>query len=1448
MIPQITELNFPSYATISTATVNFNDMGDKTISAQIEIDGSIRPNFSYDWEVEFKGERYIHPIRIPQALKDDTSICSKIDLVFQHKTIYELKRYYFVELASTQAGTPIADKYIAMLGLSLKDFIIAFQNVLDFYFQGDIEIDLNPQYETTDERAFMNISYSYIWDVLQQIYEVYGVRWDIVGNKIRVGYDKDNLTNVFSYGYETGLLSIERQVQSQDIRNLLLGRGGSTNLPTYYFKNAPEGSVYASDPDAIPELANIPFTELRGKTFRDYVKGWKAAHYNGQPMAEPTEAYTKGYTDGKFNPIEYVKDDVSIAKYGELLGGLDNNNEIYPSIQNYVDDKIGLINEVVEVEQVLTDAIDNGDSDSSTQIISPNEPETLVGSVWINNVSTLRLNYNFTIKNGYKGTILLDEPPIVTPTYFVLEGTGREVPKNNVNIVRGWSLANKSTGDIISWAEAENTDPSLEKKPWNTDALLNLPSASYTFTIITNIYYHTNAFFGDNSPYGWRIVITQPLQDITVLQSRFSDDATEFWKPTFNIWIKNIWGTERYPEETEKEYAERVWLPILGTDGQEGMVVFSSGWLSQSSDWDFKIIKGGFAYDNTKSYNGVPSHWRLTLQKTDAELEATGLYIPNANTNANAIAGDTFFFTGIEMQQQYVEWAEERLDIDKESKLSKVSEIQPAWVVKLDKVRVNTLMEGETIPIIDELQIGANLYLQDHRFIGGNMDMIELNIQSITYTYGAEIIPDVELVLSNDVVVTKTTIQTIQGEITSLSNRIVNATQIANIVRKIGDSLYLRKDGMADVSNSETTFRKSIQSEDFREGGFGGAGWSIYRDKNGNTVAEVDRLFVRQDLNINEIVANQTSYIGGKEIISAAAIECTAVVKDEDNDFYRCYFDTKLGSNVNRFKVGDIAYSEDFTFIQPLPEVIEFETPIDIENMGEITISIDGVGFRIYDILVQGPISAGDSLRFSTVDSTLEHPEQGPLQCLVENVDAANADYEYTSPEKPYSVIKFYKRLVEAVGDNWIDLSNSEVNGSGIPAAGDTIIHYGNIEDENRQYVIIRDVIGGGYDRMLSDLNSVDATGTEYYFAGRMNNGTPRWFVGNKKGEYAEWKDGKLKIKGKLEVGSDVGGATVVDGGLVTAETISLGSEGTIKAGVTGGGESDDDVRFWAGVPYEQRALAPFRVLQDGSLHATKAYIEGEVHANSGTFKGTVNATDGVFYGSIAEPPKSITGSVTLSFETGFNFAGTVAENEVYYINLPTDKKHNGVRCTIINTGQTNGYFDIRTANAEAFIYTSKKENMLNVKYVYLYGVGEVRLRAIVDATGTLRWYIENHNEFGYEWSSKAFSNALPNPQIRVIDIFELNNKSMTLIQCADGNTPSIQSYSAEGVWWTIEFATSRSGHAKKYGVIAQSKWPLYNYWTKNLTDTTFQVGFDNTGIITTEGGACTVIVFEYDY
>lgn len=1102
MIPDIKELNFPSYATLSQATASLNDMSEPVITTQVKIDGSIKPDFSFDWEIEFMGEKYIHPIHTPQAHKDNSSICSKIDLTFQNWVVYELKRNYFVQLATVNAGTAIPDKYITPLGLNVTDFVTAFQEVLDYYYNGTIKIQLNPDIEYSKDRAFINISYSYLWDVLKEFYNVYGIRWYIMGFTIYVGYPAPEISHIFEYGYNKGLISIERQVQDADIRNSLIGRGGSTNLPKYYFKNAPKGSLYASDPDAIPELANIYFTELRSITFRNYVQGWKtnpnrdtqdgaiAIEAYDEVRGEYDYAYKMGHEDAKFDPIEYVRDDLSIAKYGLLNGGLENNDDIYPSIQNISLDNIGLVNEIVAVEPIVSDNID--EAVNSDSILS-NIPD-LVSTQTLEAQKTKQIlvQYQFEIKENYRGTLSFDtalsakkfgiyDAPISTEynpdePWLVLLTKDIEV-----------SIYNATTGNYHNNG-------------------VNLPQGLYVLGISCTV---KNTFpitaGGANDMYA-PVDVTLAVNNIKLITSRFSETGEE-WKPTFDIWIKNIWQTEKLETETNEEYADRVWLPILGTEGREAMVTFSSGWLASSEGWEFKIVEGGYAYDTSKSYNGVPSHWRLTLQKSDAELKATDKYIPNMGMQA--MAGDTFFFTAIDMQHQYVLYAEQRIFDWLKQALQKTKDIQPTWITKLDKIRINTLEPEDTALIIKSLQVGALIRFNDSRFTEG---VISRYIQSITYNYSDKIIPDVEVVLSDKVLPADNPVQKIQGQVDLLSAQIARPSSAwINQLRQVFDAIYLRKDGVEDTSKSPTLFQSIVKSNNFRSGMIGGTGWGIYRDMNGNSVAEFDQVKARQTFTANDIVKNEIKHQGGDVIYSAASIEVSRV--EEGDDCYDCYFDRRQGAKANLFAIDDIALS----------------TTFDPKN----------------------------------------------------------------------NFINSYKCRVLEVGEDYIRLSGKEKMGEGIPTVGDTIIHYGNYTDENRQFVIVRSVIGGGCDYMLSGLNAVNSFGKEYYFAGRKDGDTPRWFVGDYEGDYAEWYDGIMKIKGKLEVGSDVGGATVVEGGLVTAETISLGSEGVIKAGSTGVGTSDGDVRFWAGATYENRELAPYRVLQDGRVYAKSGVFAGFVQSGT---------------------------------------------------------------------------------------------------------------------------------------------------------------------------------------------------------------------------------------------------------
>ncbi len=61
---------------------------------------------------------------------------------------------------------------------------------------------------------------------------------------------------------------------------------------------------------------------------------------------------------------------------------------------------------------------------------------------------------------------------------------------------------------------------------------------------------------------------------------------------------------------------------------------------------------------------------------------------------------------------------------------------------------------------------------------------------------------------------------------------------------------------------------------------------------------------------------------------------------------------------------------------------------------------------------------------------------------------------------------------------------------------------------------------------------------------------------------------------------------TTIDGGIVTSGRIQLaGDDYNIKAGITGEGTNDSSVRFWAGTDYGNRAIAPFRVLQNGAIY-----------------------------------------------------------------------------------------------------------------------------------------------------------------------------------------------------------------------------------------------------------------------
>ena len=1368
MIPQINEINFPQGVTLSSATVSLNDMGDKTITTQVKVDGAKRLSFlgtdGKPWAVEFRGERYIQPLLIPQASKGNDSLYQMIDLTFQHWAIYQMKRFFFCTLAPIESSTGVADKYIATITVDLPDFARAINQMLKFYFpdgsiyvykEGDSYI--NPLFNDYDpQRKTIEISYSYIWDVLQKTYEIFDCHWEIVRDNdgkyaIKFGYPVDELSHVFQYGYEGGLMRVERQVQDDNIRNQILGRGGEKNLPYMYFKDYQKfhpgstDSEYQNigepDPDAIPELELVYFDHLRDSNFRSYVQGWKVnphrqastedgwsvvwsgrtftesdgTVYSFNPeRAEEDWAYAKGASDETFDPVEYVKDDESIQKYGLLQAGLEDNEDIFPTIQGMTRDLPCIkadhteghlvktrIDELVDAEKVETDEIDTSDPLSKKVV----ETEYPSNTVFINtNISSqTRINTDeygvgdfqvvipdngdihleteeMLVEEGYLGNILdevqinigftpylrvgtiwsaglmktpqpwgyyigkgkyISQQDLYTVTYFKIEevNTGVVYDEGYTNIPPGTYVAKmdihlngstfvyeckRDTNGKVEMPVAVITDNPNMRPQVSCSFSINWARVKFNGFVVPNrdgIYHRSESvtvrpnetgvvtIFGDTFtiPEGGAMFIDAPVtgepKEFCGLSSipRFintqtgqvvtsanlpageyemrvevsmlnldSDETRTFtatlgntyiyyaindssWKPTFDVWVKNLFGTDRtaFPagDAGDTQYVSSVWDKLMA---QDMTVTFVTGNLSSHSDWEFKVAQGGIYYDNSRSItvlddegveHVVRSEWRLRLIKSDAEADTIHKYVPYKDFDAKA--GDLFFFTNIYLPYEYVYAAELELNAVKTAELERTKEILPTWVVALDKIRVSKYDTN----LIDSIKLGGKVWVKDSRFTEETGIQLFVKTINITWTESADYglnIPDVEIVLSDEVETVSSTVQKIQSDIDTLSTQMRTITNLERAIRKVGDSVYLRKDGRDDVSYSPTQFARSMSSPDFRQGSVDGAGWSIRTDEEGKAVGEFDRVVVREDLHVNNLVVNQVSAIGGHEVMSAANmvvsnIEFVENESDEDLINYKCYFDQRNGTIGNLFQNDDIAMS----------------------------------------------------IRYD---------------------------------EKNHVVLSYRFRIIE-VGDNYILLDSAYKSGNGVPQIGDNIVQYGNYSDSSRQNVIVRSVIPNGYERMLTGLNSVNAIGTEYYYAGAID-GSPRWYVGNQI-NYAKYENGQVEIQAKVKIlpgseGADNilswvatdtdGDVTTIAGGAVLSNIIGVASDGKMVAGINSTDEWSDNehgkLAIFAGSDSQTEPdQSPFRVYEDGTavanrLIANNADISGKIVSHSGEVGG----------------------------------------------------------------------------------------------------------------------------------------------------------------------------------------------------------------------------------------------------
>lgn len=129
----------------------------------------------------------------------------------------------------------------------------------------------------------------------------------------------------------------------------------------------------------------------------------------------------------------------------------------------------------------------------------------------------------------------------------------------------------------------------------------------------------------------------------------------------------------------------------------------------------------------------------------------------------------------------------------------------------------------------------------------------------------------------------------------------------------------------------------------------------------------------------------------------------------------------------------------------------------------------------------------------------------------------------------------------------------------------------------------------------------------------------------------------------------EIGGRINFIDGLLSG-LVGIGNNNGVNAGMNGTGTSDSDVRIWAGAPETGKTTAPFRVLHDGSLYASKGTFAGFLQI---PFQDIDQAAEFNGYDSDYRAVYTV--------KNVFNIQTSAKTGNFFVLTLPNDAKFDGV-------------------------------------------------------------------------------------------------------------------------------------------------------------------------------------------
>lgn len=1028
--------------TITEFEYNASRMGSApSITAKIKFRKCLDDFWDSSIYAEFDGEKY-YVLNTPSSSKDneDERYTHEIEL-FSEREI--LNHVYFID--AVQGDSSVDQQKSNTATVQFFGDINEFASRLNSCFSY-LGIGYNAVVDEgiTSDAKMVSFEDEYIMSALQTSFETFEIPYYFDGTTVHFGYKKNAISYPMKYGFNEALLSISKENANYAIINKIKGTGSSDNIPYYYPNKSPKGDISIQVPSTNTSLKESDLTIFNAEKFSEVntTDTFSYEMVESSGLAEVGDAKVmNGMTDswdGSYLPEGSTMEVVFNGAEGasrRLLLTVDVKEECRLYV-NFNPTVTPITNMLKVTASYSYDGWEEG------TLVQAGKKEIYV-NLYIGVVSAIS-----NVSNRVKVSVSYDTSKSKNLKWTL---NGKKVDLEDYG-VRLSSSANVSEGDSFSQKigtlipSVDKLMPSIYRESLGKEQFYEAKNDTYEdgeggYYEFENEYSENNqrqgtTEFEDIKPtiVGMTNASGQRMDKFIAFaydenDSDEVDSDGNYIHPYFFAKLPKYDGENGFNLFDHAIEGEN--MTISFTSGTCGACSFEVGVgentgkniVQVDDSGNIKRDENGNVLwedqspqdrqNNTKNYEV----W-IALKKDDSTY--TNI-MPNVNMNLKPSTDDTFVITNINLPDAYIYSAEKKLE---------QALIKYMWENNREKfnfsIKFSRIFFTEHPDILEQLDENSTIVIEY------NGKQYSMYVDSFTYKMSSdEPLPEIEVTLVDTISVSQ---NSLQSQVENITYDILFGQGGSGDFLKQGLKYFLRKD-VEDVANGRITFGKGIKTDLIESvnfsGGALGSGFTIKRNSDGKTYAELDNIFVRSKAYFQNVSIMETEFAGMNAVLnSGAKIKVTRVEKIVDtrayfldsstpaffNDgseayfpyFYRCYFNNDDGdtSVENSFRVGDLAKSQSF------------------------------------------------NIRSGVYDNVSNH---------------------------------YYWRLVIGVGSNYIDLSSVNCDeGSDEPLEGDTVVQEGNINDRMRQNMIVMSAYGDNapYITFYQGIDSYSTDGKDIFSVG----------------------------------------------------------------------------------------------------------------------------------------------------------------------------------------------------------------------------------------------------------------------------------------------------------------------------------------------------------------------------